>query len=1073
MKDFQRLNNLAGWAVFLFALVVYTMTLESTASFWDCGEFIASAYKLEVVHPPGSPLFAIVGRVFTLFSPDNAAWMINFMSGLSSAFCILFTFWIVTYLARRALGKKGNELTSGERVAVIIAGAIAGMSGTFLDSFWFSAVEGEVYALAAFFTFAMLWAMTKWDENADKPYGDRWLVFIGLLVGLGVGVHLLHLLAIPALAFIYYFRRYEFSWRGAVVTFLIGFGLLAFVLWGVLDYYVRIGAWLDKIFTNSFGLPYLTGFFFFLVLSIGLSVFFIHYTREKGYKAVQLGLLSFIMIIIGFSSYTMVILRSNANPPVNMNEPKDPYTLHSYLKREQYGSRPLVYGPYFTAQPLDAKPAGKRYRYSQEEEKYIVAAEKTKYIYEASNLRGRIKQQFPEYGEDQINAIIRDYSNRYAQMNKMTLFPRMGSNLNQDHDRQYRKWLNMGPNDYPTFGDNIRFFFNYQLGYMYWRYFLWNFSGRQDDHQGHIDRNKMNGNWITGIAPIDKALVGAHLKQPDSMASDARNKYYLIPLILGLIGVFYHIKRNGKDAWVVFMFFIFTGIMNIVNSNQPPSEPRERDYAVAISFVSFAFWIGLGSLAIYERLRDSKLKESTAAYTAGGIALIVPLILGAQGWDDHDRSGRTLARDSAISYLETCAPNALLFTQGDNDTYPLWYLQEVEGIRTDVRVINLSLLAVDWYINQLHNKVNDADAVKLRYTYDNYMGDGLIQTAVEENQRYMNQYGNELDRALDYVKSQVNRKGPNPDQIQATMPIKNYTVTLDSAMVASLDFIPEKYRNNVVTQLKGRISRNSMVRDELILLDIIASNFPERPIYFSVTVDQRKQMGLERYMQREGLAWRLVPIDVQPRNPNAKQFNNSDLMYECVKKWEWGGLDESEVPLDETAIRTAKMLRGNVIFTAQLLQSEGDTARAYEMMKLAIEKYPQYNVPYTDPDNLFPVVNTLTQLNKMEDAKRMGDEFIELVSDDILYLYDAGEMENVRGRFGGGQDFIFRMSGQDRNQMGYYQSKLLNDVSLLNTMIDRFVNLGEEEYARKQIARIQEVQNELNAQLLNQNLQEL
>lgn len=1068
MQSFYRINNIAGWLVFAFSLLVYVMTMEPTASFWDCGEFISAAYLLEIVHPPGSPLHAIVGRVFTLFG--EPAWMMNLLSAVSSAFCILFSFWSVTYLARKALGKRGDELSQGETIAVLGAGAIAGLAGTFLDSFWFSAAEAEVYAFSAFFTFAMIWAMLKWDYNADKPYGDRWLVLIALLTGLGVGVHLLHLLVIPALAYIYYFRRYDFSWKGFGITFLAGFGLLAFSLWGVLDYFVRIAAKIDYLFVNNFGLPLTSGFFFFLILVFGLGIYAIYYARQRNIQWLQLSILSFLMVIIGFSSYTMVMLRSNANTPINMNEPKDPYTLHSYLKREQYGSRPLIYGPYFTAQPYDATEVGDRYRYNEQEGVYEVIGKKIEYAYKiGEDFRQRIRGAYPNYSEGQINAVVA----QYQEMNKFTIFPRMGSTVNEDHARQYRTWLGMGPNETPDFGDNISFFVKYQLGYMYWRYFLWNFAGRQDDLQGHVDRGRANGNWITGISFIDNALVGYNLQQPDSAASDARNKFYLLPLILGLIGFFYHIRKDSKMAWVVFLLFLFTGIMNIVNSNQPPSEPRERDYAVAISFVVFAFWIGLGVMAIYEWLKDRNfLAPQGSAYASIGAALAIPLVLGWQGWDDHDRSNRTLARDSAIAYLESVAPNAILFTQGDNDTYPLWYLQEVEGIRNDVRVVNLSLLAVDWYVDQLHNKINEADPVKLRFTAEHYMGDKMLNSPVEEDQRFIGQFGYDLNKALDYVKMKAGSPTITPDRIN--LPITQYVIPLDTNQVRALNILPENMQGSMVSQLRGNINKRSLIRDEMIILDILASNFPERPIYFSVTVDRRKHMGLSRYLQREGLAWRLVPADPQPNGPG-REFNNADIMYaNMVGKWQWGGLDSDEhVYLDETAMRTAKMLRGNMIYLAQLLQSEGKNDKAKEVLDMTLEKYPLHNVPFTAMENLYPVITTYLQLNESGSAKDLTATFIELARREMAYYYEAADLATMRMRMGNVPDYMFRLSQQQMEQLGYPGQTFLNNISIINTLINQFKNKGETEYVRQLVNEITALETEISTSMLDPALREL
>jgi Protein O-mannosyl-transferase TMEM260-like len=1066
MNNFQRTNTIAGWVIFAIALIVYSLTLESTVSFWDCGEFISSAFRLEIVHPPGAPLFAMVGRIFTLFSPDNAAWMINFFSGLASAFCILFVFWSVTYFGRKLYKKTGEELDKAEAIVVLAAGAIAGLSATFLDSFWFSAVEGEVYAFSAFFGFAIFWAMLKWDAIADDPASDRWLIFIALLTGLGVGVHLLHLLSLPAIAFVYYFRKYEPTWKGGIITFIIGFGLLAFMMFFVLDYFVKFGAWFDHIFVNSFGLPFLSGVLFYILLAGAISIYFTMYAIRTGKRWLQVSLLSFLMIMIGFSSYTMVFIRAKVNPPINMNKPADPHTLYSYLKREQYGSRPLIYGPYFTAEPTYQVDKGKKYIYDEESHKYIVAGKKTAYKFDVgSQFAARVRQQNPEISEGQIRQI----ANRYRDKNKSTIFPRMGAWMEARHQRQYRAWLGMGPNDIPDFSDNIRFFFKYQINYMYWRYFMWNFSGRQDDVQGHIDRGRINGNWITGIGFIDNMLVGDELLQPESMESNARNKFFMLPFILGLIGFIFHFKRDWKMATVILVLFFYTGFMNIINSNEPPSEPRERDYALAISFVTYAMWIGMGVIAIFEYLRKKMQSAQTSAVVASVVALIVPVLLAAQGWDDHDRSGRYLARDSAIAYLESVAPNAVLFTQGDNDTYPLWYIQEVEGIRPDVRIINLSLLAVDWYIDQLHNKINDAPPLKLRFNYDDYLGDGMISTSVSDNKNYQQQYGNDLNTALNYLKSQsMKQYSLEPGtRKQLSFPIKSYVVPVDSTRAANSGAIPEKYNSSLVKELRGKINKQSLVRDELILLDIIASNFPERPIYYSITVDRKKHLGLGRYMQMEGMAYRLVPVDIAPFNQKAEPFINTDIMYKNItEKWQWGGMDKRHIHMDlETGARNSRMLKQQLINCAQMLSSENKNEETIQMLNLAREKFPIYNLPIVNIQEYYIMINTYLNAGGFEEAASLNDDFFDLFEKDVRYNVKAGELEKMRR--GQSRNYLFQFFSKNQKDLSYYASNIVRDMQIMNTVINIYKQKGQTEVVQQLINRVSILENELNADLIS------
>ncbi len=1067
MNGFKKINTLAGWMVFLFALVVYVLTLEPTVSFWDCGEFISAAYKLEVVHPPGSPMHMLTGRFFSLFAPglQYVAYMINFLSALTSAFTILFMFWTLTYLMRKVY-KAGQEYDRLDTLLVIGSAVIAALSATFLDSFWFSAVEGEVYAYSAFFFFAIVWAMIRWDAAADTPYADRWLILIGFLVGLGLGVHLLHLLALPALAYIYYFRKYKPSPKGFLITFFVGFGLLAFVMWGVLDYFIKIAVKLDILFVNSFGLPFNSGVIFFLLLVFGLGIYFISFAKKRKKPALWTGILAFLMLIIGLSSYSTVMSRAKANPPINMNEPADIARLYSYLKREQYGSRPLIYGPTFMAQPLDQKVTGTRYQADFDAGKYIEIGKKTEYVFDVSKiedrLRASIRQGNPNASEAQINNLL----NSYRKKNKKMLFPRMGSLMNNDHARQYRKWLNLKEGEVPGFGDNMRFFFDYQIGYMYFRYFMWNFSGRQDNLQGHIDRGLKNGNWLTGIRFLDVMRLGkSKLDDPESKNNPARNNFYMLPFLLGLLGLVYNYKKNKQVFTVLMVLFFFSGIMLIINANEPPSEPRERDYALALSFITYAMWIGMGVLALFEFLRE-KMSRKAALAASLAVSAIVPLIMGFQGWDDHDRSGRYVARDSAWNYLESLAPNAILFTQGDNDTYPLWYIQEVEHVRPDVRIINLSLLAVDWYIDQLNNRINDAPPLKLTFNKRDYMGDGLIQTPIQKSKRFINKYGYDLPTVLKYVRQQ-SRTGE-----RAIIPVKKFTVKVDSARAARAGLIPEKYANYVVPQIEGKLRGNSIFRDELMILDIIASNYPERPIYYSITVDPAKQLGLGKYLQREGLGYRLMAV-APPSNAGGNGFVNTDLMYDNItQKWKFGNVDKKKMFMEEWTDRTVRMLRGNLIYLANVMEVANESKeKRKDLLRMTWEKFPSWNVPYYDPNELYPVLSLSVNAGDDSLVPVVIEEMIRVLKEDIAYNYDAGDMEVNRSKYGGGaRDFLFKVSSQQGQSLSVHGRQLLRDVSLINTIASQLEDKGKSEWLDAFKKGINALEEEYNMQLINPDL---
>ncbi len=1067
MNEFKKWNILAGWLVFLFALVVYVLTLEPTVSFWDCGEFISAAYKLEVVHPPGSPMHMLTGRFFSLFAPglQSVAYAINFLSALTSAFTILFMFWTLTYLIRK-MYKPGETYDKVDTALVIGSSLIAALAATFLDSFWFSAVEGEVYAYSAFFFFAIVWAMIRWDAAADTPYADRWLILIGFLTGLGLGVHLLHLLALPALAYIYYFRKYKPSLKGFIITFFVGFGLLAFVMWGVEDYFVKLAFKMDLLFVNSFGLPFNSGVIFFLLLVFGLGIYFMNFAKKRKKPALWTGILAFLMIVVGFSSYSTVMSRAKANPPINMNEPADIARLYSYLKREQYGSRPLIYGPTFMAQPLDQKVVGTRWQADFDAGKYIEIGKKTEYVFDVNKIEDRLRASIRQGNPNASEAQIQNLLNSYRAKNKKMLFPRMGSIMNSDHARQYRKWLGLKEDEVPTFGDNLRFFFDYQLGYMYFRYFMWNFSGRQDNLQGHIDRNLKNGNWITGIRFLDVMRLGkSKLDDPESKNNPARNKFYMLPFLLGLLGMVYNYKKDKKVFSILFMLFFFSGIMLIVNANEPPSEPRERDYALALSFISFTMWIGIGVLALFDFFRE-KMNRKSALILSLGLATVVPVLMGFQGWDDHDRSGRYVARDSAWDYLESLAPNAILFTQGDNDTYPLWYIQEVENVRPDVRIINLSLLAVDWYIDQLNNRINDAPPLKLTFQKQDYMGDGLIQTPIQNSKQFINKYGYDLPTVMKFVKQQARTTG------RATLPVKKFTVPVDSARAAKAGVIPEKYAGYTVPVLEGKLRGSSVFRDELMIMDIIASNFPERPIYYSITVDPAKQLGLGKYLQREGLGYRLTAV-APPSNAGGNGFVNTDLMYRNITEgWRFGNVDKHKMFMEEWTDRTVRMLRGNLIYLANVMEvAKESPEKRRTLLRMTWEKFPTWNVPYYDPNELFPVLSLSVNAEDDSLVPVVIDEMIRVLKDDIAYNYDAGDFNETRSRYGGGgRDFLFKISSQQGQTLSAHGRQLLRDVSLINTIATQLEESGHVEWLEAFKKGISEIEEAYDMQLISPEL---
>jgi len=714
MKNFRFYNLFTGWAIFVIAAVTYLLTMEPTTSFWDCGEFIATAYKLEVGHPPGAPMFMILGRFFTLFAGGNellVAATMNALSALASAFTILFLFWSVTHLTRKFYGNS-KSYSTGDLITILGAGAVGALAYTFSDTFWFSAVEAEVYATSSLFTAFVFWAMLKWENVADEPYADRWIVLIALLIGISIGFHLLNLLALPALVFVYYFRKYTFSIKGFVGALGVSVVLLFLILEVVILGFPWFASRFELVFVNSMGFPFYSGVIFYMVLVFGLIIFGIFRTHKRGKTLLNTVLVSLFVIMVGYSSYAIIIIRSVANTPLDESNPETIFLLNSYINREQYGDRPLFHGAYFNARPT-AVEQGKP-TYYREGDKYVPVEKERNYVYapEFEGLFPRLWSSQERHASEYMYwAKLREsdlYSVR-TDANGQPITGRMG-------EVQFDKNAPKAP---PTFAQDMRFFFKYQVGFMYLRYFMWNFAGRQNDLQGHGELHK--GNWLSGIKFIDEARLGPQDNLPESVShSKAYNRYYMIPLLFGLIGMVFHFRRKWDDAWIVTLLFVLTGLAIVVYLNQSPMQPRERDYAYAGSFYAFAIWIGLGAVAIIEYLRK-KVRSAVVPVSVTLVSLVaVPGLMAMENWDDHDRSGRYTTRALARNYLNSCDENAIIFTNGDNDTFPLWYIQEVEGFRTDIRVVNLSYLTADWYIEQMMHKFYNSDPLPMSMSREQY-----------------------------------------------------------------------------------------------------------------------------------------------------------------------------------------------------------------------------------------------------------------------------------------------------------------------------------------------------------------
>jgi len=973
MKKYRLINNVSGWAVFAVAAFTYLMTIEPTASLWDCGEFVASCLKLEVGHPPGNPVFMIMGRFFTLFAGGNVtkvAAMVNSMSALASAFTILFLFWTITHLAKKILIKSEENYTTGRIVAVIASGIVGAVAYSFTDSFWFSAVEGEVYASSAFFTALVFWAILKWEDVAGEKYADRWIILIGFLMGLSIGVHLLNLLTLPGMVLVYYFKKFEFSWKGFLISLVTSLVLLSLLMYGIMPGIVTISSKFDWFFANTLHLPANSGMVVHIILVAVLYIFAVKFSfsSENRVKNAVLAiaalfftgiwvisgssvlniialvlisgtiwyiagksrttlntLLTVIMVIlIGYSANAIIVIRSSANTPLNENNPSNPFNLLYFLNREQYGERPLFKGPYYNAPVtdyVDGKP-----KYALENGKYIITGHNLERVYD------------PRF---------------------ITLFPRMWSDQS-DHEEVYKQWGRVKGTPIqvtdqngekkvlkrPTFGENLRFMFSYQFGYMYFRYFMWNFVGKQNDTQG--TGGAVNGNWISGINFIDEPRVGTSDLPGDMKTDPSKNKYYLLPFILGLVGMFYHLNRDNKNWGIVLLLFIMTGIAIVVYLNQYPNQPRERDYAFAGSFYFYAIWIGLGVLALFEGL-SKLINEKIAATAAGLICFVaVPVVLGTQNWDDHDRSGRYLARDVAFDYLNSCAPDAILFTNGDNDTFPLWYAQEVEGMRTDMRVCNLMLLNTDWYIDQMKCRTYGSAPLPVTLPVKKYY-DGI------NNQLFIVEKTKDpvdISTIIDFVKSdnKATKVQVSSTEILDIIPSRTIRIPVDKAKVLASGTVKPEDADKIVPYIDIKLKGNSILKSQLIVLDILAHNNWERPIYF-VTGYHNDALGLEEYFQLEGLAYRLVPIKSQNKNWLDYGRINTDILYQnMINKFVWGGANKKGVDIDYNHLRTLIVVKARLNYArlAKALSSEGKNEKAIETLNKCMEALPLEKIPY-DP----------------------------------------------------------------------------------------------------------------------------
>lgn len=995
--NYKKINNLIGWLCFIIASVTYISTAEASGSFWDCGEFISAAYKLQVVHQPGAPLFLMIVRLFTMLAgshTDQVAYFGNISSAISSGFTILFLFWTITALAKKIVVKAGEEMSTEKMIAIMGSGLVGALAYTFSDTFWFSAVETEVYAMSSLATAIVFWAIFKWEAVADEPHADRWLVFIAYIMGLSIGIHLLNLLTIPALAFVYYFRRFDVTRKGVIYCAIASIAILGFVQYGIIPGIVSLAANFDLLFVNSLGMSFGSGIIFFSLLLVTCLVSGILFTHNRNKNLIILSFaslcamlvlgqsfmgllvllvlafvaeyfwgirskpallniayLSVTFIIIGYCSFAMIIIRAKAQPNLNNSQPDNAFAVLNYVNREQYGDRPLFYGQYFNSRAIDEKKGATLYR--KTETNYESLGEKSSRIYDRNVILPRIFSDEP------------------------------------NHISFYKDWLNLSGTKNPTMADNIKFLLSYQTNFMYWRYFMWNFAGRQNDVQGQ--GNYSEGNWISGIKPLDAIRLGSQEHLPPSITTNkAYNRLFFLPFILGLIGLWYQFKKDNKDGSVVAMLFFFTGMAIVLYLNQTPLQPRERDYAYAGSFYAFAIWIGLGVLAIYEWSK-AKIAAVPAAVLSTALCLVaVPSLMAQQEWDDHDRSQKNTPRDFAYDYLNSCEPNAILFTMGDNDTYPLWYAQEVEGIRTDVRVCNLSLLGIDWYINQQRKKMNDSPGLDFTYTPDQ------IKTGKRDALQFYDmklQGYSDLKEVLDFIGSdskeaQLETRGG--DFINF-LPTKLLKLDVDSAAVLRTKTVAAKDKNKIAKTIEWELKRNYIFKNDLMVLDLIAHNNWKRPLYFSVTMPNENYLGLEDYFRGEGLAYHFVPIKATVDDPGFSTMPDVDKMYtNLMSKFKFGNMEKG-IYVDPETWRMVSVMQS---FYFQLANACFNEGKIDSCMKV-VEK-----IRSITPVNYATMNGTILNLRMAElcyraDKPKVAAELIEkstkFINDELTYYADLSK----------------------------------------------------------------------------------
>lgn len=1034
IKTYKLLNNVLGWIVCATAATVYLMTIEPTASFWDCSEFISSAYKLEIGHPPGAPIFMLMGNLISHFAPSTSqvALVLNAFSAILSALVILFLFWTITHFVQKIIiPDHSKKINFTQLIAILGSGTTGALAYTFSDTFWFSAVEGEVYAFSSFMTAITFWLILKWEDIAKEPHSNRWLVLISYLIGLSIAIHLLNLLCIPAVVLVYFFHKNPNpTWKETIIAVIFSFAIIIFILYGMIQGFIEICELFELFFVNILQFPYNSGVLFYLIFifsilswaiyetmhdnkncqkpkiafiiaitslgipfisnSLGVNIFIIigissYLFLSKRVNLVTLNtiLISLLVITIGYSSYALIIIRSISNPPMNQNSPKNIFALKTYLTREQYGETPLFYGQTFASE-VKYKNKGNIFE--------AITKDKGAIWSEILKKKSCEKDKYYESGRKK----------QYVYINELcTLFPRMYSSSPQDI-QGYKEWSNfkgtyvkiVSPEGIkwvlkPTFEENLKYFIRYQINFMYWRYFLWNFCGKQNDIQGYGEIS--NGNWITGFKFLDQLRLGPQDNMPDSIAKNkGHNKFYMLPLLLGIIGIVLQInsgKKGINQFWIIFFLFFMTGLAIAVYLNQTPFQPRERDYAYVGSFYAFCIWIGIGFIGVIRGLNYFKLQNTVATICGTVLCLFIPIQMASQTWDDHNRSGRFIVRDFAMNYLSTCEPNAIIFTNGDNDTFPLWYVQEVEGFRRDVRVCNLSYLQTDWYIDQMKQQAYESKPLPIKWKkYEYLQGSHDIIYVFNEQKKSI-----QIEQALDIIRSKNIKNKSISDYnsgIDNNIHANKIIIPIDSASVIKSKIIKSENAiwipPSILIDLDNKVDRKGhsifnekryLTKDEIMILEMLKNNKDwSRPIYYAITVSSDKYLRLDPYFRCDGIAYRIVPFKAEQYQPI-----DTNIMYDNImNKYHWGNLEQPNLYLDENTIRMVRIFR--ILFgqLAMKLIEEKKIEKAKKVLDKCLKVIPSYNVPY-DYLSTSPLAESYFQIGDIKKANNLYTTLAEIL----------------------------------------------------------------------------------------------